>query len=156
MQLFAAGVGVDFNSRLYLDLYREINPALRAGNLGEWAPVVDEATAGLAKVRAEGYVFKGRVRRDATFDLKQIDDLFPENGYFQDRAFVSGSKDVDRVFPGNTEIQIFSENGVEVRSLSQYDEEEEVLFSPGTKFKVNSRIIDPKNKQHVIILREIK
>lgn len=138
------------------NLYREINPALRAGNLGEWAPVVDEATEGLAKMRADGYRFKGRVRRDATFDLKQIDDLFPENGYFQDRAFVSSSKDVDGVFLGNTEIQIFSENGVDVRSLSQYDEEEEVLFSPGTKFKVTSRIIDPKNKQHVIVLREIK
>ena len=138
------------------NLYREINPALRAGNPGEWAPVVDEATEGLAKMRADGYLFKGRVRRDANFDLKQIGDLFPENGYFQDKAFVSSSKDVDGVFPGNTEIQIFSENGVDVRSLSQYNEEEEVLFSPGTKFKVINRIIDPKNKQHVIVLREIK
>ncbi|MBP1206141.1 putative Zn-binding protein involved in type VI secretion [Duganella sp. 1411] len=138
------------------NLYREINPTLRAGNLGEWAPVVDEATEGLAKMRGQGYLFKGRVRRDATFDLKQIDELFPEDGYFQDKAFVSSSKDVDGVFSGNTEIQIFSENGVDVRSLSQYGNEKEVLFSPGTKFKVTSRIIDPKNKHHVIVLREIE
>ena len=118
--------------------------------------MVDEAMGGLAKMRAGGYLFKGRVRRDATFDLKQIDDLFPKNGYFQDKAFVSSSKDVDGVFPGNTEIQIFSENGVDMRPLSQYNEEEEVLFSPGTKFKVTNRITDPKNKHHVIVLKEIK
>ena len=54
------------------------------------------------------------------------------------------------------EIQIASESGVDVRSLSQYGAEEEVLFSPGTKFKVTNRVIDPNNRHHVIVLKEIK
>lgn len=82
------------------NLYREINPALRAGKAGEWEAVVDEATQGLAKMRENGYGYTAAVRRDATFDLKQLDEFFPENGVFQDKTFVSSSAKLDGVFPG--------------------------------------------------------
>lgn len=137
-------------------LYREINPALRAGSAAEWTLAVNAAVQGLAKMRASGYLITGQLRRDASFAPKQIDDLFPESGVFQDKAFVSSSKKMDGIFPGNTEIRIFSKTGVDVRSISEYEQEEEVIFPPDTRFKVVSRTIDPTNKQHLIVLEEIK
>ena len=138
------------------NLYREINPALRAGNAGEWEAVVDEATRGLAKMSENGYLYASAVRRDATFDLKQLDALFPENGVFQDKTFVSSSAKLEGVFPGNTQIQITSRTGVNVKSLSSYALEEEVLFPPNTKFKIVARTIDPTNNKHLIVLEEIQ
>lgn len=138
------------------NLYREINPALRAGKAGEWEAVVDEATQGLAKMRENGYRYTAAVRRDATFDLKQLDEFFPENGVFQDKTFVSSSAKLEGVFPGNTEIQITSRTGVDIKSLSRYELEEEVLFPPNTKFKIIARSIDPANKNHLIVLEEIQ
>lgn len=138
------------------NLYREINPALRAGKAGEWEAVVDEATQGLAKMRGNGYRYTAAVRRDATFDLKQLDEFFPENGVFQDKTFVSSSAKLEGVFPGNTEIQITSRTGVDIKSLSRYELEEEVLFPPNTKFKIIARTIDPANKNHLIVLEEIQ
>lgn len=137
-------------------LFREINPALRAGNPSEWGTVVDEATHGLAKMREGGYQFAGAARRDASFDLKQLEELFPENGVFQDKAFVSSSAELDGVFPGNTQIQIVSKTGVNIKPLSHYQLEEEILFPPNTKFKVVGRTIDPANRRHIIVLEEIK
>jgi len=138
------------------NLYREINPALRAGKAGEWQAVVDKATRGLAKMRENGYLYASAVRRDATFDLKQLDDLFPQNGVFQDKTFVSSSAKLEGVFPGNTQIQITSRTGVNVKSLSSYALEEEVLFPPNTKFKIVARTIDPANNKHRIVLEEIQ
>lgn len=112
------------------NLYHEINPALRAGKAGEWEAMVSQATQGLAKMRENGYLYPAAVRRDATFDLKQLDDLFPRDGIFQDKTFVSSSAKLAGVFPGNTEIQISSRTGVNIKSLSRYALEEEVLFPP--------------------------
>jgi hypothetical protein len=137
-------------------LYREINPALRTGSAVEWTLVVDAAVQGLEKMRASGYVITGQLRRDASFNPKQINDLFPKNGFFEDKAFVSSSMKMDGIFPGNTEIRIFSKTGVNVRSISEYENEEEVIFSPNTRFKVVARTIDPTNKRHLIVLEEIK
>ena len=137
-------------------LYREINPALRTGSAAEWALVVDAAVQGLEKMRASGYLVTGQLRRDVSFNSKQIEDLFPERGFFQDKAFISSSKKMNGIFQGNTEIQIFSKTGVDVRSISEYEYEDEVIFAPDTRFKVISRTIDPTNKRHLIVLEEIK
>ena len=138
------------------NLYRGINPALRAGQAGEWEAVVNEATHGLAKMRENGYLYASAVRRDATFDLRQLDTLFPENGVFQDKTFVSSSAKLEGVFPGNTQMQITSRTGVGVKSLSNYALEEEVLFPPNTKFKIVARTFDPTNNKHLIVLEEIQ
>ena len=138
------------------DLYREINPALRSGNTGEWEAVVEAATQGLSKMKDNGYRYTGAVRRDATFDLKQLDELFPENGIFEDKTFVSSTAKLKGVFPGNTEIQITGTTGVDIKTLSRYELEKEVLFPPNTRFTIKSRTIDPENMNHVIVLEEIK
>jgi len=127
----------------------------KTGNIEEWKAVIHEAENGLAKMVEKGYKFKGIVRRDADFTAEQIEKLFPKNGIFQDQAFLSSTRKIGGEFSGNTKIEIKSSRGVDVRSVSRHPTEEEVLFPPGTKFKVISRETDSKNGTFLIKIEEI-
>lgn len=119
------------------NLYKEINPALRAGNVGEWSGLTDEAASGMSKLSKNGYGFDGIVRRDAYFTDAEIAKIFGSpGGTFSDKAFLSTTSELNGVFPGNTSIYINGSSGVRVAALSEYATEAEVLFSPGTNFRV--------------------
>ncbi|MEW6344530.1 MAG: DUF6531 domain-containing protein [Paraburkholderia sp.] len=121
------------------NLYEEINPALRAGDPGEWSDLTSEASNGLSKLAENGYAYTGDVVRNLRLTDAQVDQLFPAGGVFQDKAFLSTTSDLDGVFPGNVTAQIVSKTGVSVSSLSEYPREAEVLFKPGTSFNVLDR-----------------
>jgi|GEM_PF-2525548 len=136
------------------NLYREVNPALRQGTPGEWQPISDAASSGLQKMSANGYANEGTVVRRANFTDEQIHQLFPDEGVHTDKAFVSTSTSAKPGF-GNAQIDIQSKKGVDVSSLSEYRGEEEVLFKPGTSFKVDSKYYDSEAGGWVIKLSEI-
>jgi ADP-ribosyltransferase exoenzyme len=133
------------------NLYEEINPALRAGNPGEWQPLVDKAVTGMDKMAANGFAHEGPAMRITQLSNEQIAQLFPDNGIHQDMAFMSSSSKMQGVFSGNTRIEILSQSsGVKVDSLSAFSRESEVLFRPGTEFNVVTKTYDPvTNGWHV-------
>jgi hypothetical protein len=59
------------------------------------------------------------------------------------------------VFSGNTRFEVFSRNGVSIERLSQYGHEAEVLFSPGSHFRILSVVTDPSTGKTIIRLAEI-
>ncbi|MEQ5840471.1 DUF6531 domain-containing protein [Paraburkholderia acidicola] len=121
------------------NLYSEINPALRAGNPGEWSELTSQASSGLTKMADNGYAYTGDVVRNLRLTDAQVDQLFPAGGVFQDKAFLSSTTDLDGVFPGNVTMQIVSKTGVSISSMSEIPAESEVLFKPDTAFNVLDR-----------------
>ncbi|PRE14051.1 DUF6531 domain-containing protein [Burkholderia multivorans] len=136
------------------NLYEEINPALRAGNPGEWGRLTAEASNGLTKLADNGYAHVGDVVRNLRLSNEQVEQLFPVGGVFQDKAFLSTTSDLDGVFPGKVTMNITSRSGVSVSSLSEYPREAEVLFKPDTPFKVLDRTHDPAKGSWNITLEE--
>ncbi|AKM03221.1 RHS repeat-associated core domain-containing protein [Burkholderia pyrrocinia] len=136
------------------NLYEEINPALRAGNPGEWGRLTSEASNGLSKLADNGYAHVGDVVRNLRLTNEQVEQLFPVGGVFQDKAFLSTTTDLDGVFPGKVTMNIASRSGVKVSSLSEFPREAEVLFKPDTPFKVLDRTHDPANGSWNITLEE--
>jgi len=138
-------------------LYKDINPALRGGNPGEWASVTDEAVSGMNKLTENGGAYAGIVRRDARFTQAELEELFPVGGKFSDQAFLSTTSDLDGMpaFAGNTKIFISGKSGVGVRSVSELPGEAEVLFKPNTEFRVVSRTVNPTTGKTEIVLEEL-
>ncbi|GLU35890.1 ADP-ribosyltransferase domain-containing protein [Trinickia caryophylli] len=137
------------------NLYEHINPALRAGDAGKWSQLTSEAANGLGKLADNGYVYSGDVVRNLHLTDDQVHQLFPVNGVFSDRAFLSTTSDLGGVFPGKVTMRIASKTGVSVSSMSEYPREAEVLFSPSTPFKVLGRTQDPTKGTWDISLEEL-
>lgn len=125
------------------NLYDPINKGLRGlspSDKEKWSKVAADADAALVKLaeipetRYEGNTFRGD-----SFSDELLDELFPVGGVHQDMGFKSSSYDSSGAFPGNTTTSIVSKSGVKVDDISVKQEELEVLFRPGTKFKVLSR-----------------
>ena len=137
------------------NLYKEINPALRQGTPGEWQPVSEAGSSGLKKMSENGYAKEGPVVRRGNFTDEQVQQLFPDDGVYTDKAFVSSSTEPQPGFAGNAEINIQSKRGVDVSSLSEYASEKEVLFKPDSSFKVDSKSYDPETGKWIIKLTEM-
>jgi hypothetical protein len=137
------------------NLYTDINPALRSGAPGEWSQLVEEASNGMEKMAKNGYDFDGMVRRDVTFSTQDIERLFKNSGEFSDPAFLSTSTKLDGVFTGNTTILVEGRSGIQINALSEYATEAEVLFKPGTQFRVIKVIDGTVGSNTKIYLEEI-
>jgi uncharacterized Zn-binding protein involved in type VI secretion len=123
-------------------MYRPINASLRAGKPGEFQPLASEASSGLNKMQANGYGREGEVVRLTSLTDEQAAEWFPEGGVHKDRGFFSSSETAQHNFSGNAEIRVNSKNGVEVKSLSEFAHEKEVLFKPDTAFSVDSKTFE--------------
>jgi len=51
-------------------------------------------------------------------------------------AFTSSSRSPLKAFSGNVRFYLISRNGREVSKWSAYPDEDEVIFKPGTRFRV--------------------
>ncbi|NBX18412.1 MAG: hypothetical protein EBR09_13725 [Proteobacteria bacterium] len=124
--------------------YGEINQALRAGDqvvLQKFRPVIEAACSGLAKMTDN--IFVGNVYRGAHL-RKEVSDLYEVGSQITEKAFTSTSRTISRKFSGNTLFVIKSKTGKMIDELSAFKSEQEVLFPPGTVFKVLGRTIDGK------------
>lgn len=116
--------------------YSAINPALRG--VTELTPNLEafanHATAGLLKLPAyAGETSRGIAELPASvLNQNQIGNVV------SDPAFMSTS--ATEPFAGNININIKGTSGKDINFLSQYPNEAEVLYPPGTKFKVVNRI----------------
>jgi uncharacterized protein YukE len=136
--------------------YRRINSALRSGDAGairQLQPYIDKIQAGLAHLPDhQGTVYRG------TFLKPEVIDSFREaartGNPTVEKAFTSTTTKPQAAFAGNTTFSIWSEHGKDVSPISVFGNEQEVLFPPGTRFRVLS-VTESAGGEHVIMLREV-
>jgi SPP1 gp7 family putative phage head morphogenesis protein len=118
--------------------YRQINAALRGDDalLKKWGPVASAAERALSLMDK----FKGTVYRGTSADsFKTFDDTTAffaahrAGNVVEYKAFTSTAS---KAGFGGVQFVIKSETGVALNNLSYYAHEQEVLFRPGTKFRV--------------------
>ncbi|MEN9528833.1 MAG: hypothetical protein RI932_706 [Pseudomonadota bacterium] len=124
--------------------YGEINAALRAADpakLARLQPVIEAASSGLSKMVAQSFV--GTVYRGVSLK-PDVSALYKVGSRVTERAFTSTTRNAAEKFSGNTVFVITSKTGKMIEELSQFKGEAEVLFAPGTVFKVVSRAVEGK------------
>lgn len=135
--------------------YRALNNALRSGRYASDQALqayVDAAQHGLAKMPK----YQGLSSRGMTFgqeELKKVLATYQKGTVIEDSAFVSTSYGERAAFSGNVYMRVNGKTGVNVSQYSYYKGEREVLFMPGTRFRVD----DVKNEggKYIITVTEI-
>jgi len=131
--------------------YKMINPALRGTKplTPELESFANHAIEGLNKIPA----FEGETFRGINSLPSEILNQYQPGNVVIDKAFMS--TDVKEPFKGNIKLNIDGKSGRSIDFLSAFKTTEtEVLYPPGTKFEVLSRIED--NGVTIIDLKEIE
>jgi hypothetical protein len=134
--------------------YWAINKALRAQDseiLAEFAPYIRCASSGLNQLEA----FVGTVFRGTTLP-PEILAVYVAGQSMKERAFTSTSVDILPEFKGNTEFVIASMRGRPVWTLSEFPNEKEVVFVPGTRFQVVNVSTDERAQQTTVMMQELQ
>ncbi|MFZ9520615.1 MAG: ADP-ribosyltransferase [Silvanigrellaceae bacterium] len=122
--------------------YTPINNALRSGNQAELAalrPVIEAASSGLTKLSEKA--FQGVVYRGISLS-DELSAVYKVGANVTEKAFTSTTRNAGERFAGNTIFQITSKSGRMIDEISEFKNEMEVLFPPGTVFKVVSRGVE--------------
>jgi hypothetical protein len=117
--------------------YTFLNAALRSGDpaqLLKVAPYIDRAVAGLdALPNYTGLVYRGVESSGIPAAIKA---QYKVGGVIEEAAFTSSSYVKGANFSGDWQYTIVSKTGKQIDFLSQIGTEKEVLFRPGTRFKI--------------------
>jgi hypothetical protein len=135
------------------DDYRELNSALRTGDAAELSrldPYIRTATSGLNQLPA----YRGTVFRGTHLSDEAAANYVP-GATVTERAFTSTSSELGAEFPGNTKFVIQSQTGRDVSQLSEFADEKEILFAPGTQFRVLGVDVDAATGRRTIYMREV-
>lgn len=141
--------------------YVKMNEGLRGSKtaLKEMAPIVKTAASGLkAMPEVKGTVYRGANMTPERLAGYKVGETISERGFTsttQNKAMVLGQTQ-EQLFNKNTMFVIKSKGGgKDVSMLSQFPDEKEVLFAPGTEFKVLKNAFDKKLSKNVIYLEEV-
>ena len=135
--------------------YRTLNSALRGGKYASdphLQAYVDAAQHGLAKMPK----YKGLSSRGMSFNdgqLKAMLSTYRKGAVVEDSAFVSSSYGDRAAFGGNVFMRINGKTGVNISQYSQYQGEREVLFMPGTPFRVDE--VKQEGGKYIITVTEV-
>ncbi|MFX0573326.1 ADP-ribosyltransferase [Nocardia nepalensis] len=137
--------------------YKDLNEALRSGNLTEeQAARVRELNQALDKVpNFEGEVSRKVQLPQNVIDSYKIGEDTTETAFTSTSRFAESNK-----FDGNTEFTIISKTGKPIENMSNYgpwsgQNEGEILFKSGTKFRCVDKGVDPATMRTVITLVEL-
>lgn len=136
--------------------YREQNLALRGrtGDLNRLTPAVETAASALDRMPS----YQGTVYRGTTLSADALSKYQPGQ-VLTERSFLSTTQDVNVAShwrEANTSFVINStHNGKAIAAVSQFQKEAEVLFTPGTQFKILSHEVDQVTGHHTIFLNEV-
>ncbi|MEV6769712.1 ADP-ribosyltransferase domain-containing protein [Nocardia sp. NPDC051030] len=123
----------------YTGLYEDLNSALRAGAVdatqSTQIKAIEEALTKLPD--HNGVVFRGTDLPPNVLAEYKTGETVVE------KSFTSTTAAAEEAFPGNTQFTIVSKSGKEVTNYSDIPSEQEVLFPPGTAFRVLSNDFDP-------------
>ncbi|NEO85306.1 MAG: hypothetical protein F6J87_13815 [Spirulina sp. SIO3F2] len=79
----------------------------------------------------------------------EVVDKYEPGQEVTEEAFTSTSTAAESAYQKNTKFEIYSKNGKEIKNYSQYPNEKEVVFPPGTKFKVLEKTTDKDGNVHI-------
>lgn len=135
--------------------YASMNEYLRAGRNPPKSmldALIDVTNSGLSKLPTyQGIAYRGA--RINTNIIEKYEEAFKSGKPFTEAAYMSTSTDLTQKFDGNVVFMVQSKNGVPVKMLSEFESEEEVLFKPGSQFKIKSFV---KNEaKYEIVMEEI-
>lgn len=120
------------------EFYSPMNKALRTGDtagLAQYDSHIRATTSGLNQLEPTA----GTFHRGMNIDPAHMDDVLSKYEPGQEVTepyFMSTGKP----FPGNVQYEVQSATGRDVSYLSHYPKESEVLFPPGSRFRVDSKI----------------
>lgn len=140
------------------DYYGEMNHGLREGDpalLDKYEAHAKSAVSGLNQLPPyEGTVFRG-IQVDDPGLLRKLADGYQPGSLYEERAFFS--TDSARPFGGNVQYEVYSTGGGrDVRELSAVKlSESEVLFPPGSRFKVLSSTYNVEMNTLRVVLRDL-
>lgn len=141
--------------------YQKMNEGLRGSRveLKKMAPVIKTAASGLNDLPAvKGTVYRGANMTPERLAAYKVGEVVSERGFTSttvNKAMVIG-KATEQQFNKNSMFVIKSKGGGrDVSILSAYPDEKEVLFGPGTEFKVLKNAFDKKLQKNVIYLEEV-
>jgi NAD:arginine ADP-ribosyltransferase len=124
-----------------------MNEAMRAGDpalLQQYDSHIRTLTSGLNQLPA-AYKYEGVVGRGIEVDpagLENVRNRYQVGEVVREPSFVS--TDTLAAFRGNVQFEIYSRAGRNIREFSHVPgEESEVLFPPGSTFRVLERTFDP-------------
>ncbi|USN14468.1 putative morphogenesis protein [Janthinobacterium phage vB_JliS-Donnerlittchen] len=135
--------------------YRALNNALRSGKYATdhgLQAYVDAAQHGLGKMSK----YRGLSSRGMTFNqdqLKTVLSTYRKGAVVEDAAFVSTSAGENAAFSGNVYLKVNGTSGVDIAQFSKYTGEREVLFMPGTRFRVDD--VQSTGGKYIITVTEI-
>jgi hypothetical protein len=131
--------------------YTKINGQLRKGT-GFSREVKTQVRLILSAMRKRP-VHRDTVYRGSVLPQSVMDELHP-GATFCDRGFMSTTK-IEKVafisMEGSVKFVIESKTGVDISSISSLKHEAEVLFRPGTKFKILSVVADPSGWAALVV-----
>lgn len=136
---FAEASAINFYTRMG---HYDINAALRTGDevaLQKFKPVIEAACSGLSKMVDQSFV--GTVYRGTNL-TKEVSSVYKAGARVTEFGFTSTTRKFGEKFGGNTLFVIKSKTGRMIDQLSSFENEAEVLFAPGTVFKVISRVVE--------------
>jgi hypothetical protein len=138
-------------------LYRTLNSSLRDGQYAgdlKLQAFVDAAQHGLAKMPK----FKGLTSRGITTLTPQMKEsmlkTYRVGAIVEDNAFISSSEGERAAFSGPVFHRIQSKTGVYVDPYSRHKGEREVLYAPGTQFRVTGMTQTPAGT-YIIDMEEV-
>lgn len=134
------------------NFYTKINHPLRTKDpvaLKKFEAIIKVAASGLNKIPA----ISCRAKRGTNLPLDVIETITPSKK-FVESAFMSTT--VGTPFSGSVEFTVTSDNCKDVSWLSQYPNEREVLFPPGSEFVVTKKTACPDgDRQYCIELKHV-
>ena len=141
--------------------YTKMNEGLRGSNieLKKMAPVIKTAASGLNDLPpVKATVYRGANLTPERLAVYKVGATISERGFTSttvNKAMVMGQA-AEQQFNKNSMFVIKSKGGGrDVSILSAFPDEKEVLFGPGTEFKVLKNAFDKKLQKTVIYLEEV-
>lgn len=135
--------------------YSTLNNQLRGGQYAarhELQAFVESAQHGLAKMpKFSGLSSRGM--RFSPHELEKVLATYRKGEVVTESAFVSSSAGEQAAFGGNVFMKIHGKTGVDVAPYSYYRREREVLFMPGTRFRVDK--VEQINGKYIVEVTEV-
>ncbi|WID41976.1 minor head protein [Pseudomonas phage ZQG1] len=135
--------------------YRTLNDALRADAYSSnyrLQAFVETAQHGMMKMpKFQGLSSRGMSLNDSA--LQNMLATYRKGAIVEDHAFISTSAGSNAAFGGNVYMKIQGKTGVDISFFSNYPGEREVLFMPGTKFRIDN--VTQTNGKYIIEATEI-
>lgn len=141
--------------------YRTINTKMRSGQFNDnlyLQALVDAGQSGLRKLQASSFRHQGLSSRGTTLSPEHyamFQKVYVKGAVVEEFGFLSSTKGPVPAFGGRIKFMIQSKTGIFVRTFSKHPGEDEVLFMPGAKFRIDKVEVNEEQRRTVVHMTEI-